>query len=131
GRNLLQGGGAVHLVPEEALLLGEQKEPIRRLVLQDEARRQGQPRAELRDLVRALVDPARPRVEIADDTRDLTELEVALVVAPDEQLELRGRRPLHHRASTSRPVASRPQRVPSATCLGERRTRSIRALPIP
>src|SRR5262249_3669755 len=73
GGDLLQRGGAVHLVPEEALLRGEQEESIRRLALENEAGRHRQPRAELGDLVRFRVDPARARVEIADDARDLPE----------------------------------------------------------
>ncbi len=125
-RDLLQRRGAVHLLPEELLVRGQQEESLRRRVLEDEPGRGGDRRAELGDLERLRVHAAGPRVEVAHHARDVTELEVLVAVATDEQLELRRGRPLHHRASTSRPVASRPQRVASATCWVDRRSRSMK-----
>ena len=131
GRHLLERRGAVHLVPQEALRRGEQQVAVRRPVFQDEVRPTGHdPRADLGDLEGAGVDAARTRVDVPDQARDLAKLEVLFAVAANQQLELRRRRAVGHRASTSRPVASSPQRVASATCNVERRRRSMKTCTI-
>src|SRR5207247_2409928 len=66
-----------------------------------------------------------PRLDEAEGATDLADLE-ALVLAADEQLEFCGRGALAHRDSTSNPVASRPQRVASATWWVERLSRSMK-----
>src|SRR5262249_46966267 len=77
--------------------------------------------------------PLRARLHEGGGAADLPDLEVLLTLAADQQLELRpagrlarGRSGgLAHRASRSRPVASRPQRVTSATRSPEARSRSM------
>src|SRR5439155_25875858 len=86
--------------------------------------------ADLVYLEGAGVVAARTLVDLPDQARDLAKLEVLLAVAANQQLELRRRRAVGHRASTSRPVASSPQRVASATCNVERRRRSMKTCTI-
>src|SRR2546425_1243287 len=124
GGDLLHRGVAVHLLPEERLRLREHEEPLRRGVLEDErglARHAG---PDLGDLEGALGRAVGPRLDEAEGAADLADLE-ALVLATDEQLEFCGRGALAHRDSTSNPVASRPQRVASATWWVERLSRSM------
>src|SRR2546425_6829374 len=77
------------------------------------------------DLEGALGASLRARLDEPERAADLADLR-ALVVAADEELELRRRGALRHRDSTSRPVASRPQRVASATWWVDRLSRSMK-----
>ena len=91
GRDALERRVAVHLLPEELLAFGQEQEAVCLRVLQDEGPLAGHARLHLRDLEGRGGDPLGARLEEPERATDLADLE-ALVVAPDEELELRGHR---------------------------------------
>src|SRR6185369_1720891 len=118
-----------HLLPEKPLGLGQEQKVIGRRVLQDERVLAVHARRDLGQLERSLGQALRPRLDERGAAADLADFEaVALVLAPDEQLQARTAwrsGTLAHRFSTSSPVASRPQRVTSATRSPDARSRSM------
>src|SRR6185369_9034229 len=124
--------------PQELLGLGQHQVAVGRGVLEDEVALAGHPGGALGELERLGRHALRPRLHERRRAADLADLEaLVLLVAADEQLELgparrRGRRRgggtqvAHARESRSRPVASSPQRVTSATRSPEARSRSMK-----
>src|SRR5206468_2463932 len=121
---------AVHLLPEEALLLIEEQIVLRLAALEDVGLGARYPCGKLGQLPLRVGQPLGAKLEVGARTRDLPRLEALPVLGADEEIEhggraaragLRARSGLAHCGgppalrSASSPVASRPQRVTSRT----------------
>src|SRR2546430_11597511 len=129
-RDVLQRRLAVHLLPQELLVVGQEQEAVGRRVLEDEGALAVHLRGDLGQLERARGHARGPRLDEGNAAADLADFEPVALLGSDEQLQARASRrrggALAHRDSTSSPVASRPQRVTSATRSPEARRRSMK-----
>src|SRR5919198_6118155 len=89
GPDVLERGMAVHLIPEEALRLGEEEVVLGPLVLEHEGRGPAEARGKSCELAIHGGNPLRPALKIGRRARDLSGLEAVAILAADQKLDPR------------------------------------------